>query len=348
MTITSIGYGDVAVTASNAREQLVAVVLMLIGGITWGFVIATLLSIANNADPSAYEYRSALDELNRFMRLHMIPDELRRRLREYLSEVRAHVYLQLCTRHGRDSALTLLCILISRLPSVPPQIRSLNVTRTHHQLLAILSPKLLEDVTVKAYVNDTPLERVSLFANVEMGFLAQVSLSMVVKVYPPTEYVPIGSLHLLQRGRSHYRGRLLLKGSHWGEDCFLSNPRLRLDARARAITYIEVGSIAGEVLLSIANQFGYWRAYRQLRRYTAILALRREIMRRSAEHYVHELNCSRTAEQKAALCKNATDNMSRQTAIHILKETDRRKGSALIHPVALGTACTSLAPPVSM
>ena len=227
------------------------------------------------------------------------------------------------------------------LAPAPPQIRSLNVTRTHHQLLAILSPKLLEDVTVKAYVNDTPLERVSLFANVETGFLAQVSLSMAVKVYPPTEYVPLGSLHLLQRGRCHYRGRLLLKGAHWGEDCFLFNPRLRLDARARAITYIEVGSIAGHVLLSTASNFGYWRAYRQLRRYTAILALRREIMRRASEQHIHELNCSRTSEEKAAMCKAATDDMSRCTAMHILKETDRRKGSALIHPVALDTPCIS-------
>ena len=112
MTTTSIGYGDIPVTAANSTEQLVAVFFMLAGGIVWGFVIATLLNIAN--DPAAFEFRQAVEELNSFIRAHRLPDEMRTKLKEFFL-----------------------------------QARSLSSQRAQLQLISLLSPRLLEETAVR-------------------------------------------------------------------------------------------------------------------------------------------------------------------------------------------------------
>ena len=258
------------VSASNAREQLLAVLLMLIGGITWGFVIATLLNIANTYDPSAIEFRYSLDELNRFMQQHLFPDEMRRQLREYMHETKA-----------------------------------ISVMRTQRQLLTLLSPQLLEDVTLRAYVHGSPLEHLRFCRGAEPAFLAQASLLMFPLIYPPTENVQLGSLHILERGKVTFRGQVLAKGSVWGEDCFLSNPRLRLNAQARAITFVEVRSISGEAMIACARDGGYIKAHQLLRRHILLLALRRELVRAAAERKARERNAKRTSEERRELCDQA-------------------------------------------
>jgi hypothetical protein len=219
------------------------VVFMLFGAIVWGFVIATLLNIANHSDPAAYEFRQTMEDLNRFMKAHGLPDSMRLMLREYVHES-----------------------------------RTLSRQKSQQHLLALLSPQLLESVTLKAYVYGRPIQRVAFFSKAEDGFLAQVVLSTTTAIYPPSEYVLYGSVCVLNRGRATVGGVMLSKGQYWGDDCFLSQARLRQHQRARAITFIEVGSMSGEGLFRIALENGFLVAYAQLRRHLGFLALRREIM----------------------------------------------------------------------
>ena len=91
---------------------------MFLGGIVWGFVIATLLNVANASDASSFEFRQALEELNRFMSMHALPEKMRVELREFLHESRS------ATRQ-----------------------------RAHLQLLSLFSPKLLQEVTAIPLMN---------------------------------------------------------------------------------------------------------------------------------------------------------------------------------------------------
>lgn len=52
MTITSIGYGDIAATPGNSAEQAACSILMLLGGIVWGYVIGTFCNTIANLSPS--------------------------------------------------------------------------------------------------------------------------------------------------------------------------------------------------------------------------------------------------------------------------------------------------------
>lgn len=142
--------------ANNPIEQLLAVFWMLAGGIVWGFVIATLLNIANNSDPAQFEFRQAIEELNGFMRTHDLPPELRMMLREYFYES-----------------------------------KFLTTHRNQMALIQNLSPKLLEETAVRSYVDKSPLAKLSFLKGVEKGFLAQV---WGARLYP-TDLYPASRLH---------------------------------------------------------------------------------------------------------------------------------------------------------
>ena len=63
MTITSIGYGDVAATPNNVSEQAVATLLMLLSAIGWGLVLGTIVSNLNRADPDADHFTETMSEV---------------------------------------------------------------------------------------------------------------------------------------------------------------------------------------------------------------------------------------------------------------------------------------------
>ena len=53
--------------------------LVVFGALMWAKVLATFCDLATNSDPSAVEYRQAIDDLNAFCRNHALEAELRRR-----------------------------------------------------------------------------------------------------------------------------------------------------------------------------------------------------------------------------------------------------------------------------
>jgi hypothetical protein len=81
-TITSIGYGDIAATAFNANEQVVATLLMLASAIFWALVVATFCGVVASFNPMETAYKQQMDRLNVFMRSESLPSDLRLRLRE--------------------------------------------------------------------------------------------------------------------------------------------------------------------------------------------------------------------------------------------------------------------------
>lgn len=60
MTITSIGYGDVVPVLWS--EQLVSTVVMLLGSVLWGQVIATFCGVVATFNPEGAEFRRTSEE----------------------------------------------------------------------------------------------------------------------------------------------------------------------------------------------------------------------------------------------------------------------------------------------
>ena len=73
MTITSIGYGDIAATHGNALEQSLATVLMFTNSVMWGRVIATFCEVLATMNPSITDFRITMDNLNRYVKSHNLP-----------------------------------------------------------------------------------------------------------------------------------------------------------------------------------------------------------------------------------------------------------------------------------
>ena len=270
--------------------QLFGVGMMLLGGIAWGFIIATLLNLANPSQDSM-EFRQGVEDLNAFMSTHGLPDEMRVRLREYVHET-----------------------------------RPLAMHRSQIELLSALSPKLMEDVSMRALVHRSPIEDVPFMRKAEKGFLAQVALSLIPKVFPPNELVPLGSLHILARGKASYNGKPIVKGASWGDDCLLDNPKLRLGVRARALTIVTITSISAEQMLEIATSNGFVGAYKAMRRHVLLLAVRRSLYRRFAERRFSIVVAKRLEENGGSALRSGSrlDRMREGTR---LPQRDRDKGS---------------------
>ena len=81
------GFGEVgAYPSQDNAETAIVTTLVVIGALMWAKVLAAFCDLATNSDPSAVEYRQALDDLNRFCRLHGLPNELKRRLRQFFAQ----------------------------------------------------------------------------------------------------------------------------------------------------------------------------------------------------------------------------------------------------------------------
>ena len=79
-------------------------------------------------------------------------------------------------------------------------------------------------------------------------------------------------------------GHELSKDMIWGDDCLLTpNSRWRVGVRAQAVAYVSIGSLVPEQLIGMALERGYVGAYRKLRRHAALIALRRYLIKTSAQ-----------------------------------------------------------------
>lgn len=83
MTLTSVGYGDIAANANNYTELWVASSIMLVSAMVWAQKIGTFCGIVAVLDPEGKAFRATLDSLNVYMTQENLPTEMRRRLREY-------------------------------------------------------------------------------------------------------------------------------------------------------------------------------------------------------------------------------------------------------------------------
>lgn len=239
MTLTSVGYGDVAATPYNVPEQAVAVAIMIIGSLIYAQIIGTYCGVVATLNPEVAEFRSEMDDLNRFMSREGLPNEMKRRLREYFHQAK---HLRLA-----DAQKTLLS-------HMPPSLKAEVVWET----------------------NEAWLSKIWFLRTAPKSFLAELSMALNAMVFPPGDQPKVGFLYIVHRGIAIYRAKLITKGRVFGEDMILSSPALRSNAQAKAMNYLEVYFTGRAELLFIARR--YPRTAQSIRRAAVFLALRREVI----------------------------------------------------------------------
>ena len=238
MTITSIGYGDIAATPLNAAEQLITAVLMMLGGFLWGQVIGTFCGVIATFDPHGADFRRNMDDLNVFMSNKRLPNDMRRRLREYFHQ----------TKH-------------------------LQMSNAQNHLYRMMSPSLQGEVAWAA--NSRWLERIPFLENCGTDFKVELAMQLTARVFAPGERAPGGHLYILNRGLALYGARVLTAGRIWGDDVILESDQLRSRFCARAMNYLEAYTIDRDSLFAVAEN--YPKSYRAIRRCALLMAMKRRM-----------------------------------------------------------------------
>jgi len=239
MTITSIGYGDIAAAANNSWEQAWCVALMLISSLVWAQVIGTYCGIVAQMNPEANAFHEIMDDLNRFMSREHVPREMRSRLREYFH-----------------------------------QSKHLRVAVTQRRLLEAMPPSLKGEVTW--VTNSTWIQKIQFLKKSPREFMVELATALTAMVYAPGDTLAIGCMYIVHRGFAMYQAKLATKGKVFGEDMILYSAHLRSNAQARAMNYLEVYYVSRRILLEIASH--YPRTAAAIRRAAILIALRRELI----------------------------------------------------------------------
>jgi len=239
MTLTSVGYGDIAATKFNVPEQVVATLLMLTSSLIYAQVIGTYCGVVATLNPELAAFRSEMDDLNRFMSREGLPNEMRRRLREYFH-----------------------------------QAKHLRLADAQKGLLGHMPPSLKGEVVWTT--NQSWLSKIWFLKQAPRTFLTELSMSLNAMVFAPGDTPKVGFLYIVHRGIAIYRAKLITKGRVFGEDMILSSPQLRSNAQAKAMNYLEVYFTSRAELIYIARR--YPRTAQAIRRAAVLLALRREVI----------------------------------------------------------------------
>merc|ERR1719161_1390478 len=91
MTVTTVGYGDITPVAPS--ETLFAILMILVGGFFWAFVLGNACNIATTLQADTSAFKCHLDDVNRMIAYHHLPDQLARTLRMYMYSTRHKIHM---------------------------------------------------------------------------------------------------------------------------------------------------------------------------------------------------------------------------------------------------------------
>jgi len=168
-----------------------------------------------------------------------VPEEMRRRLREYFHQ----------TQH-------------------------LRLAQRQRRLIEYMSPAL--QCEVAWVVNHAWLQRVWFLADSPADFLVQLALRLTPQVFAPGELAPQGFLYIVNRGLAVHAGKVLGTGKVWGHDVILTTEHLRHHFPARAMNFLEAYYISREELIALGKR--HPETARTIRSHAIWMALRRELV----------------------------------------------------------------------
>ena len=212
------------IVPASPLEYYTQAVMMLIGSSVWAYVISNGVAIFATLNPNGVHYRQMMDELNFFARDKRLPKEMLVKLRMFFSQTQ-HVHRQ------------------SR----------------YDVLLDSMSSRLKADAAL-CWAKST-LMRVPYFTNegrwkIEDEFLASAALTLKTRIFCRSEYIPVDSLCIIERGIAAKNGRIKTKGNVLGEDMVLSQDTFRDLDPAVALTFVvQVGTIDKKHLETLMKDF---------------------------------------------------------------------------------------------
>jgi potassium voltage-gated channel Eag-related subfamily H protein 7 len=245
-----MGYGDF--TPANSSERTVAVILMILGGSVYAYVIGAICGVVSERDPATSEYQANVDLLNDYMEEIKLPKSQRTKLREYFTH----------------------CKQIFRM-------------KYFHDVLENMSPELQGEVakhTHGSWLYEIP------FFNADKEeerdrFLVSVALALVPKAFGPNEMVyregdMAISMFIVQRGLAACNGRVLSSGHFFGEDMIAGSDEepSRRAADVRSLTFLDVYEFEREQLGEILENGDFDATQSKIRRQVIRIALKRKFM----------------------------------------------------------------------
>lgn len=274
MTLTTIGYGDVAPVTLG--EQCLCIFAMLLGGSIYAYVIGAVCGIVSSMDEATTacvarcrhplsswftpltplvlprvllhtRYHKTMDELNIFMVENKLPVELRVRLREYFQHCRqlqrAQHYQDLLV-HMSPMLRGEVAVFCNRYGACGSWRRT-SGGRSYMSLsgaavlVTALARNRREWVLKVPFFNGAPVDETN-------NFITSIALALKLEAYAPHETIikkgePTEKMYIIQRGVVSRLGHVFSSGACVGEDMILKDAKRTSDVRA--LTYVDVSGL---------------------------------------------------------------------------------------------------------
>ena len=220
VTITSIGYGDIA--PNTTSEMVAGIFFVLLGSALWAGILGEVCTVLSHLDIDKIQYRQTMDELNFMMEDQGLPSELRERARAFFRH-----------RHVLDRS------------------------ESYKGIIKRMSPSLVADVSK---VNSRWILSVYYFSMVDVNFLASCTQRVTGHVLCPREKVEWkDALFCVSRGTVCHQTHLLMERHTFGEDFILSTQILKDRSPCYTLSYVEMLAITRETLMDLLDSFPYQR-----------------------------------------------------------------------------------------
>jgi len=248
VVLTTVGFGDLA--PSNQTEIITMIFTIFITGITWAYVMGTVVNVLSSFDKFGSAFNSSMDDINELMIEQKLPNSLRYRIRRHVHE-------------------------------------SFNVQRRLHHKPALqwLSDGLKGELAIEAGV-DKVCHCIWYLRDLPQPVLTELADKFGGTLFSPNELImDDNSLFVIVRGTCIKRAKMLGRDSVFGEDMILATQMLRDTAMPRTISFVEVMSLNKERLAETCLKFPVFD--RRIRKAQIRLAVWRAFIRQ-AELYKRE------------------------------------------------------------
>lgn len=294
VSLSNMFGGPTDISPANYVEFYVQCLMMLIGSCTWAYIISAGCGIIATLNPQGVEFRQTMDQLNYFSRDMNLPQALTIKLRTFFQNTQHIIF-----------------------------------ARHYDGLMEKMSPLLRGEAALR--VANKSLKRLPFFRmeSVEEEFLASAALSMRVAIYSIREYLPSDHLTIIERGIAAKEGRLKIKGTSFGFDMVIGQPRLRDWAPVVALTVVVQVMYLSRPDLDNILQNDTPKAREALRMAAVRIAMQRLTLR-----VADEFKRRRSATGQTPTMKEATElalaRASAELAIREQRATDENRGRGYI------------------